>query len=63
MRKSIITALILAVIGIGWIASGQFGTGDDPAARTNDTAAAPTAQATKAPMQVRVADLKAVMRV
>ena len=26
MRNSIITALILAVIGVGWIASGQFGT-------------------------------------
>jgi multidrug efflux system membrane fusion protein len=63
MRNSIITALILAVIGVGWIASGQFGT-DDPAVATNgDTASATSAQGSKAPMRVRVADLEAVMRV
>ncbi len=63
MRKSIITALILAVIGIGWIASGQFLTNDDAVATKRDTASAPTPKTTKAPMQVRVADLEAVMRV
>jgi len=66
MRKSIITALILAVIGIGWIASGQFGA--DEAAETSDAtngdaAPAETERAAKSPMQVRVTDLEAVMRV
>jgi membrane fusion protein, multidrug efflux system len=63
MRKSIITALILAVIGVGWIASGQFGNDDGAVATNSDTASAPSANASKAPMRVRVADLEAVMRV
>lgn len=63
MRKSIITALILAVIGVGWIASGQFGNDDTAVATNKDDAAAPGAEHSKAPMQVRVADLEAVMRV
>jgi multidrug efflux system membrane fusion protein len=63
MRKSIITAVILAVIGIGWIASGQFGTDKGADATGDDTASATSEQAKKAPMQVRVADLEAVMRI
>ena len=60
MRKSIITACILAIIGIGWVASGQFGGEDGADAVASDTA---SQTAARAPMQVRVADLKAVMRV
>ena len=63
MRKSIITALILAVIGIGWIASGQFGTEERMQTASGDSASSPTAPASKALMRVRVADLEAVMRV
>ena len=66
MRRSIITALILAVLGIGWIASGQFGTDDaadaGPGAANSNVASAPLKQTARLPMQVRVADLKAVMR-
>ncbi len=61
MRKSIITALVLAVIGIGWVASGQFTTNETTDALADDTPRAETA--TRAPMKVRVADLEAVMRV
>lgn len=60
MRNSIITALILAVIGVGWVASGQFGK-DEAVEPGNETGSAQTAA--RAPMQVRVADLEAVMRV
>lgn len=63
MRKSIITALILAVIGVGWIASGQFGSDDVTAVNDANTAAAPSGESTKPPMQVRVVDLEAVIRV
>lgn len=66
MRRSIITALILAVLGIGWIASGQFGTDEaadaGPGAANSNVASAPPKQTARLPMQVRVADLKAVMR-
>ena len=59
MNKSIITALILAVLAVGWILSGQFGAND---ANGEDTAGTET-QAAAAPMKVRVADLKAIARV
>lgn len=70
MRRSIITALILAVIGIGWIASGQFGTDEAPlvaeeanhGAPRGDETSATAEQTARPPMQVRVADLQAVMR-
>lgn len=63
MRKSIFTAIILAVIGVGWIASGQFGADDREVAANNDAATAAPVQTEKAPMRVRVADIEAVMRV
>jgi multidrug efflux system membrane fusion protein len=58
MKKSVITALILAAIAGAWIVSGQFAPKD---ANGNDkpTASAPAASA---PMQVRVAELKAAPR-
>ncbi|MEK9795782.1 MAG: efflux RND transporter periplasmic adaptor subunit [Alphaproteobacteria bacterium] len=59
MNKSIITALALAVLAVGWILSGQFGTDD---AIGEDTIGAAT-QAATAPMKVRVTDLKAITRV
>lgn len=65
MRKSIITAIILAVIGVGWIASGQFG-GDesaDAARGIDGPIASDGEKPEKAPMRVRVADLEAVMRI
>ncbi|MEP4377585.1 MAG: efflux RND transporter periplasmic adaptor subunit [Alphaproteobacteria bacterium] len=63
MRKSIITALILAVIGVGWIASGQFGSDEAAVTTGSDAVSPPSAEVNKAPMRVRVADLEAVMRV
>ncbi|MBS28500.1 MAG: efflux transporter periplasmic adaptor subunit [Alphaproteobacteria bacterium] len=59
MRKSVITALVLAVVAIGWIASGQL---KPEEANGKDTASPETQTATKM-MQVRVADLGAIMRV
>jgi len=59
MNKSIITALILAVLAVGWILSGQFGTDD---ANGEDKTGTET-QAAAALMKVRVADLKAIARV
>lgn len=59
MKKSIITALFLAIVAVGWVASGQFSrdaaNGNDEPATGQQTAAAP--------MQVRVADMNAIMRV
>lgn len=57
MNKSIITALILAVLAVGWIASGQFGADN----ANGEDSAKPEPQAA-APMKVRVADLKAIAR-
>ena len=62
MRNSIITALVLAIIAIGWVVSGQFSS--DGAGPVADGAPAATDGArAREPMQVRVADLEAVMRV
>lgn len=63
MRKSIITALVLAILGVGWVVSGQFGTNNAADTANEDATPATQSQADKPPMQVRVADLKAVMRV
>jgi len=59
MNKSIITALALAVLAIGWVLWGQFGTDDAIGEDTIGTAT----QAATAPMKVRVTDLKAITRV
>lgn len=59
MKKSIITALVLAIVAIGWIASGQF---KPEEANGNDSTSSETQTAIK-PMQVRVADLSAITRV
>lgn len=59
MNKSLVTALILAVVAGGWILSGQIAPND---ANGND-AAAPQEQAATSPMQVRVTDLTAAPRV
>ena len=59
MNKSIITALALAVLAVGWVLWGQFGTGDAIGEDTIGTAT----QAATAPMKVRVTDLKAITRV
>lgn len=58
MNKSIITALVLAALAVGWIVTGQFGSDD---ANGEDTAR-PAEQAA-APMKVRVAELEAIARV
>jgi multidrug efflux system membrane fusion protein len=59
MNKSIITALGLAVLAVGWVLWGQFDTGDAIGEDTIGTAT----QAATAPMKVRVTDLKAITRV
>lgn len=57
-NKSVITAVILAVLAVGWILTGQFGTeeanGETPLTTTSDTANI---------MKVRVANLEALPRV
>ena len=58
MNKSIITALILAVLAVGWILTGQFAPND----ANGDDEAAPVEQAATT-MKVRVADLKAMPRI
>lgn len=57
MNKSVITALVLAVLAVGWILTGQFGS--DEANNQEDTET--TAASTKT-MKVRVADLAAIER-
>lgn len=57
-NKSVITALVLAVLAFGWILSGQFGSDE----ANGEDAPAPTAE-TAAPMSVRVATLDAIPRV
>ncbi len=58
MNKSIITALVLAVLAVGWILTGQFAPND----ANGDDEAAPVEQAATL-MKVRVADLKAMPRI
>lgn len=55
MNKSVITALVLAVLAVGWILTGQFGS-DRPNA--DDPVAAPSATTQK--MKVRVAEISAI---
>ena len=57
MNKSVITALVLAALAIGWILTGQFAS-DDPASEGSaEETAAPAEK-----MQVRVAELGAISR-
>lgn len=58
MNKSVITALVLAVLAVGWILTGQFGS-DDANGEENAATNAPPAAKT---MKVRVADLAAIER-
>jgi len=57
MNKSIITALVLAVLAVGWIVTGQFGS-DDPAPADATATSAPAPEK----MKVRVAELGAIAR-
>ncbi|MBO6782898.1 MAG: efflux RND transporter periplasmic adaptor subunit [Alphaproteobacteria bacterium] len=57
MNKSIITALVLAVLAVGWILTGQLAPND----ANGDDEAQPVEEAA-APMKVRVADLEAMPR-
>lgn len=57
-NKSVLTAIVLAVLAVGWILTGQFGTEDA------DGEATPTAKTeTTAAMTVRVAKLNAIPRI
>lgn len=55
MNKSVITALVLAVLAVGWVLTGQFGS-ERPHAE--EQAAAPSAPSQK--MKVRVAEVSAI---
>ncbi len=57
MNKSILTAAVLAILAVGWILTGQFGSKDADGKNT------PLEKQAQALMKVRVAHLKAINRV
>jgi multidrug efflux system membrane fusion protein len=61
-NKSVITAIILAVLAIGWILTGQFGSESANGEASEETMSAATTE-TATTMKVRVAKLDAIPRI